>query len=31
VSNFDFSMTTAANLADVSSWLVQIFTVIWGN
>jgi len=31
VSNFDFAITTAANLADAGSWLVHIFTVIWGS
>jgi len=31
VSNFNFAITTAANLTDAGSWLIQIFTVIWGS
>jgi hypothetical protein len=30
-SDFEFVMTTTATLADAGSWLVHIFTVIWGS
>jgi hypothetical protein len=29
--DFDFATETAASLADAGSWLVHIFTVIWGS